>query len=177
MPHKVAAHAERCANARAAATVARKVVAAVDGPFSNSTLGSYAGHDAVEICFNDNTANNHFRQRCVHRLKVEDEVELADVLEQPVERLDINLDQVDQGERGLGGCRDDDKVECGIVAVSDEGGRVGGGVGTAGRARGRCQERRQGQEVAGTRWPVGDEGEDFRDEALLYARVLEREVC
>lgn len=62
------------------------------------------------------------------------------------------------------------------MAVGDEGGRVGGSVGADGRARGRCQERRQGQEVAGPGRTVGDEGEDLGDEALLYARVLERGV-
>lgn len=99
MPHKVAAHAERRGNPRAAAAVARQAVAAVDGPLGNSTLGAHAGHDAVEICFNDDAADNHFRQRRVHRLKVEDEVEFANVLEEAVERLDIDLDQIDEGER------------------------------------------------------------------------------
>lgn len=43
-------------------------------------------------------------------------------------------------------------------------GRVGGSGGG--------EEGREWQEVAGPSWPVGNEGEDFRDEALLYAGVL-----
>lgn len=56
--------------------------------------------------------------------EVEDEVELADILEELVESLDIDLDQVQQGERGLGGCRDDYEVEGRVVAVGDERGDV-----------------------------------------------------
>ncbi|OAQ97517.1 hypothetical protein LLEC1_01948 [Akanthomyces lecanii] len=110
----------------------------------------------------------------VQRLKVEDEVELADVLKELVERLDVDLDQVDQGERRLGRRRDDDEVERRVVAVRDERGHVvllpGGAVR---RARGR-EQRRKRQEVAGARGPVRHEGEDFGNEALLDARVLSR---
>ena len=105
-------------------------------------------------------------------LKVEDEVQLAHVLKQFVQGLDVDLYQVDQGERGLGRGGDDDEEQGRVVTVGDEGGdvvvRLGRGVGGAGGG----EERRQRKEVARARGPVGYEGEDLGDESLLYASVL-----
>ena len=171
VPHKVAAHAERCSNTRGAAAIARQAVAAVDRPLGHGALRAHARHNAVEARLDDNAANDHLREGGVHGLKVEDEVELADVLKEAVERLDVDLDEVHEGERGLGGGGDDDKVERRVVAIGDERGRVGG-FDAARRARRRCQQRRQWQEVAGAGRAVSDEGEDLGDEALLDAGVL-----
>ena len=93
VPHKVAAHTKRRADTRRGAAAA----AAVDRPLGNGALRSYARNNAVEICLDDDAANNHLCQGRVHRLKVEDEVELADVLKQTVERLDVDLNKVDKG--------------------------------------------------------------------------------
>ncbi len=71
----------------------------------------------------------------MQRLKVEDEIQLADVFKQAVERLDEDLNQVEQGERGFRGRGDQDEVEGRVVAVGDEGGGVVVGLGWA-RGRG-----------------------------------------
>lgn len=171
VPHKVAAHAERCSNARGATAVTRQAVAAVNRPLGHGALRAHARHDAVEARLDDDAANDHLSKGGVHGLKVEDEVELADVLKKTVKRLDVDLDEVHEGERGLGGSGDDDEVERRIVAVGDERRRVRG-LDTTGGARGRSQQGRQRQEVAGPGRAIGDEGEDLRDEALLDASVL-----
>lgn len=46
----------------------------------------------------------------MQRLKVEDEVQLADIFKETVERLDVDLNQVYEREWALGRGRDDDKV-------------------------------------------------------------------
>lgn len=50
-------------------------------------------------------------------LEVEDQIELAHVLEQAVQRLDEDLDQVEQRQGGLGRRADQDEVERGVVSV------------------------------------------------------------
>ena len=73
--------------------------------------------------------------------EVEDEVEFADIFEEAVERLNENLDKVEQGERRFGGRADDDEVESGVVSVGYEGRRIvvrggrGGGFGGASEER------------------------------------------
>lgn len=61
----------------------------------------------------------------MQRLEIEHEVQLTDILKECVEGLDIDLDEVEQRQWGFGGGADEDKVESRVVAVSDEGGRVG----------------------------------------------------
>jgi hypothetical protein len=111
-----------------------------------SGRGTYLGLD-------HNTANNHLAQRRMQGLEIEDQIQLADILKQAVQGLDIDLDEVDQGQRALGAGAYDDEIQRGIVAVGDEGrdvvvrcGRglrgVGGGL--------RAEERWQWEEVAGT---------------------------
>lgn len=106
-------------------------------------------------------------------LEVEDEVELAHVLEQLVERLDVDLDEVQQGQRRLGRRRDDDEVQGRVVAVRDERRHVV--VRLRGRVRGarRGEEGRQRQEVAGAARAVRHEREDLGDQALLDAGFLQ----
>ncbi|PNY29958.1 Frataxin [Tolypocladium capitatum] len=98
------------------------------------------------------------------RLKVEYEVQLAHVLKQPVQGLDVDLYQVDQGERRLGRRRYHDEVEGRIVAVGDERGVRGARCG---------EQRRQGQKVAGAGRSVRHEGEDLGYQPLLNARFLD----
>lgn len=69
----------------------------------------------------------------MQRLKIEDEIKLAHVLEEPVQRLDEDLNEVEEGERTLGGGGDDDEVEGRVVAVGYQGGSV---VVLGGAARG-----------------------------------------
>jgi hypothetical protein len=164
-PDKVAAHTEASAQSRAPRLV--------DRPLGHGTLGPDPRHDPVEVRLYDHATDNHLGQGGVQALKVEDEVQLAHVLEQLVQRLDVDLDEVDQGEGRLGGRRDDDEEERRVVPVRNQRGDVvvllvARGVGGP---RG-GEEGREGEEVAGAGWPVGDEGEDFGNEALLYAGVL-----
>lgn len=99
------------------------------GPLRHPPLRLDALHHPLQPRLDDHAAHNHLVERGVQRLKVEDQIQLAHVLEQAVEGLDEDLDQVEQGERGLGGRADDDEVEGRVVAVGDDGGRVGVGAG------------------------------------------------
>lgn len=56
----------------------------------------------------------------MQRLEVEDEVELADILEEPVKGLYEDLDQVEKCEWRLGRCADYDEVEGRVVTVGYE---------------------------------------------------------
>lgn len=67
----------------------------------------------------------------MQRLKVEDQIQLADVFEKAVEGFDEDLDQIEQGERGFRRGGDEDEVERCVVAVRDEGGGVVVGLGRA----------------------------------------------
>lgn len=91
--------------------------------------------DSVELGLDDDAADDHLTQGGMQGLEVEDQIQLAHVLEQAVERLDEDLYQVEQGEGRLGRGADDDEVEGCVVAVGDEGGGVvvrgGGGGGFA----------------------------------------------
>src|SRR5690349_1296481 len=79
----------------------------------------------------------------MQRFEVEDEVELADIFKEAVERLHEDLDQIEKGEGRFGGGAYDDEVEGSVVSVGDERRRVvvlGGGGVRYGRA---SQERRE----------------------------------
>lgn len=143
-------------------------------PLGHRALRPYARDNPIRARLNHHAADNHLAQRRVQCLKVEDEVELAHVLEQAVQRLDVHLDNVDQGQRRLGRRRDDDEVQRRVVAVRYEGRDVV--VWFRGRVRGARggEEGREREEVAGAGGAVGDEGEDFGDEALLDGGVLLR---
>ena len=52
--------------------------------------------DFLEAGFDDHSAHDHLAKHCMESLEPEDEVELAHILEQSVERLDENLDEVEQ---------------------------------------------------------------------------------
>ncbi|POR38902.1 Frataxin-like protein, mitochondrial [Tolypocladium paradoxum] len=163
-PGKVSTHAETRAQPRAPPFV--------DGALRNSPLRSYARDDAVQARLDHHSSYNHLRQRSVQRLEVEDEVQLAHVLEKLVQGLDVDLYQVDEGERRLGRRRYYDEVEGRIVAVGDERGHVVLLLGRRVRGARRGEQRRQGQEVAGAGRPVRHEGEDLGYQALLDARFL-----
>ena len=54
----------------------------------------------------------------MQRLKVENQVQLADVLKEAVEGFDEDLDEVEEGERGFGRGGDEDEVEGCVMAIS-----------------------------------------------------------
>lgn len=87
-------------------------------------LLSHALDDLVETSLNNDTADNHLAQHRMLRLEIEDEIQLAHVFEQAVQRLDKDLDQVKQCQRRLGRRADRDEVQRCIVPVRDERGVV-----------------------------------------------------
>jgi hypothetical protein len=95
---------------------------------------------------NDHPTHNHLTQGRVQRLKVKDQIQLAHVLKQPIQRFHVYLDQIYQRQRTLRARADNDKVQRRIVAVGDEGRYVvvrrRGGVRCVG-CRLRAQERRE----------------------------------
>lgn len=108
----------------------------------------------------------------MERFKVEDEIELADILEQPIEGLDVHLDQVDQRKRRFGGGRDDDEVESRIMSVGHERGYIVVLLRRRMRGAGSGEQGWEGKKVTRSWGAVRDECEYFRDQPLLYASVL-----
>lgn len=144
----------------------------VDWSLGDGALGSDAGDDAIHAGLDDDAADDHLAQGGVQGLEVEDEVQLADVLEQLVQRLDVHLDQVQQGQGRLGGRRYDDEVQRRVVAVRHEGRHVVVRLRRRLRRPGCGEQRRQREEVACARRPVRDEREYLRDKTLLDAGFL-----
>lgn len=123
----------------------------------------------------------------MQRLEVEDQVQLAHVLKQLVERLHEHLDQVEEAQGRLERVGDDDEVQRCVVAVQQRGRLVpGGGVpGRGGRRAGEEWREAVGvlintgrlpswwrranlrEEVAGRCRTIGDEGEDLGQQLLL----------
>lgn len=164
-PREIRAHAQPGAYAADAPPL-------VDGPLGDGALRLDAGDDLVEVRLDDDAADDHLRQGGVQRLEVEDEVELADVLEHGVEGLDVDLYQVDEGEGRLGRRGYDDEGERRVVAVRHEGGHVVLLLRRRVRRPRGGEEGRQREEVARAGRAVRHESVDLGDEALLDARFL-----
>lgn len=105
-------------------------------------------------------------------LEIKDQIQLADILEQPIESLHIDLYQIYKRQRRFGRGGDDDEVQSSVVAVGDEGGDVvgsrGGGCGSTGAG----EEGWQREKVTGSGGTMRDECKDFGDQALLNSRLL-----
>lgn len=129
---------------------------------------AHAGDDPGEIGLDHAPAHNHLLERGVKGLEVEDQIQLAHVLKQHVERLHEHLDQVQQAQRRLERVRDDDEVQGGVVAV-EQGDLV---VARVPRVRPAREERRQGEEVARRGRTRRDAAEDLLQQTLLLAQVL-----
>ena len=80
----------------------------------------------------------------MHSLEIENQIQLADVIEQAVEGLDEDLDKVKESERGFGGGADKDEVEGCIVPIGDVGGVIGivAGIGRRSGSGGWSEKRR-----------------------------------
>ena len=63
-------------------------------------------------------------------LEIENQIQLAYILKEAVESLDKNLDEVEQGERGLGRGADEDEVEGSVVAIRHQRRSIGGLLGS-----------------------------------------------
>src|SRR5690606_38531433 len=71
-------------------------------------------------CFYDHPAHNHLAKCRMKGLEVENQVQLADILEQSIKRFDKHLDEIQQSERTLGRRGYHDEVERRVVAISNE---------------------------------------------------------
>ena len=49
-----------------------------------------------EVCLDHNTSHNHFTHNSMHGLETEDQVEFADILKEPVQCLDKDLNEIEQ---------------------------------------------------------------------------------
>ncbi len=84
----------------------------------------HLGHDPndlVLVRLRNKPADDDLHQHVLHAVGVEDDVELADALEEAVERLDEDLDQIDDRELRLGRVDDEDEAERGVAAVDEAG--------------------------------------------------------
>ena len=112
-PNKIPTHAEPGADTPGASSL-------INRAFGDGALGTDTRNNTIQIRLNNNTTNNHLAEGSMEGLEVEDKVELADVLEEFIEGLDVDLDEVEEGEGGLGRGRDDDEIERRVVAVGHE---------------------------------------------------------
>lgn len=55
----------------------------------------------------------------LHLVKVEDEIQLADVFESPIQRLDKHLDQVQDPKLAFGSINHKHKVKSSVMSVND----------------------------------------------------------
>ena len=102
---------------------------------------------------------------------IEYQVQLAYVLKQSIQGFDKDLHEVKKCEGRLGRGADENEVEGGVMPVGDQGWGV---AGRGGRGRGGGGEKGgEREEIAGAGRAIGDKREDFGDEALLRARILE----
>ena len=90
MPDKVSAHAETCPQANSPPFVHRSLC--------NCALCPNPGDDAIHIRFYHHSTYYHLSKCSMESFEVEDEVQLADILKQLIERFHIYLNQVDQRE-------------------------------------------------------------------------------
>lgn len=93
---------------------------------SRTLLTAHASNDLLNIRLNNHTTNDHLAQHPVHSLIAKDQIELTNILKHAVQCFDEDLDQIDQGERGLGRGGDHDEGERGVGAVGYLRGRIGG---------------------------------------------------
>ena len=77
--------------------------------------GHYLGHVGLE----DHAAHAELLKNVLDLVEVEDEIELAHVLEAFVQRLHEHLDEVEDAELALAGVDAKDKVESGVVSVDE----------------------------------------------------------
>jgi len=90
-----------------------------------SLLGLVLRRDRLEnvgqVGLEHHAAHDDLVQHKVHLVEVEDEVQLAHVLERLVERLDEDLNQIQNAQLALRAVDAEDKVERGVVAVDQLG--------------------------------------------------------
>lgn len=95
-------------------------------PLRDLPLRLHPLHNLLPPRLHHHTAYNHLSQDRMQRLKIEDQIQFAHILEKIIQALDEHVDQVQQRERAFCGSGDDDEVQRGVMAVRDERGRVVG---------------------------------------------------
>lgn len=92
----------------------------IDRPFRHLALTLDAVDYPLERRLDDDPTDDHLGQGSMQRFEVEDEIELAHVLEQAIQGLDEDLDQVQQRQGRFGRGADQDEVEGRVVSVCDQ---------------------------------------------------------
>ena len=87
-------------------------------PLRHLPLPLDARNDLLQPRLYNHAPYNHLPQDCMQCFKVENQIQLAHVLEEAIEGFDEDLDEVEEGEGGFGGGGDEDEVEGCVVAVS-----------------------------------------------------------
>lgn len=147
-------------------------ISSLDGTLltQRAFLSTYTSDDFLNMCLNDDTADDHLTKDCVQSLVAENQIQFTDVLEHAVQTLDEDLDQIDQSQWRFGGGGDHDERQGCVGAVCNLGGGVGGAGGGGAGALG--EKGRKREEVTGAWWTLRYQAIDLRDERLLGLRVL-----
>ena len=71
----------------------------INRPLRNPALTPHALNHLLQPRLNYNTTHDHLPQHRMQCLKIENQIQLAHILKQPVQRLDKDLDQIEERER------------------------------------------------------------------------------
>ena len=86
-------------------------------PLCYFSLTPHTINNLVKRCLYDHATNDHFSQASMQGLEVENQIQFANIFEEPVERFNKDLDQIEKGEWRFCGSRDEDEVEGCVVPV------------------------------------------------------------
>ena len=79
--------------------LSQRIPAFVDRPFGYSSLRFNTFNDLFQASLHHHTSDDHLAKYGVQCFKIENQIQLANVLEKPVKRLDEDLDQIKQPQR------------------------------------------------------------------------------
>ena len=84
------------------ASEAHAALGLIDRPFRDGALALHALKYLFQLSFDHDASHYHFSERGVECFEVEDQVQLAHVFEKAVEGQHKDLDEIEEGQRGLG---------------------------------------------------------------------------
>ena len=115
-PHRSIASAE--------ASKAHPAFALVHRPLCYGSLRFNTLNDFVELCFYNYASHDHFPERSMQRFEIEDQVQFADILKQAIERLDEDLDKIEESQGRFSGRGYYNEIQGSIMTVGDERRRI-----------------------------------------------------
>lgn len=68
----------------------------INRPLRHPSLCFYPLHHPLQLRLDHNPTNNHLRKCRMQRFEIKDQIQLTDILKQPIQRLNINLYQINQ---------------------------------------------------------------------------------